>query len=180
MLINNMQITKHVESLVQKEYFFIKGKIKINPEYFISKIEEGIQSKDNLNFKTNVLGSMTRWDFFNKDPEFQKIIIQLINYVEQKNLATGRYKLKDAWGIKEGYGDRTLEHNHSKDLFSGIVYLNDIDSPLIFPQIKETIYPEVGGFAVFSGFLNHKTEGRILEFKNKYAVVFNVSEVVDY
>ena len=180
MLLNIMQIIKHVQSLVQKEYFFVKGKIDVNPEYFIPKIEEGIQSKDNLNFKTNVIGSMTRWNFFNEDPEFQKILVKLINYVEQKNLAIGRYKLKDAWGIKEQYGNRTVEHNHSKDLFSGIIYLNQINSPLIFPQIKETIYPEVGTFAVFSGFLNHKTEGRILENKNKYAVVFNVSEMVDY
>ena len=46
----NMKVNKFVRSKIERDYFFVKGKLKIDVDYFIQRIEEGIQHKDNQSF----------------------------------------------------------------------------------------------------------------------------------
>ena len=45
-----MKVNKFVRSKIERDYFFVKGKLKIDVDYFIQRIEEGIQHKDNQSF----------------------------------------------------------------------------------------------------------------------------------
>ena len=70
----NININKHFEKKILRDYFFIQGVVDINANYFIKKIEEGIKKEDNMSFKTNVKDQMTSYKYFNHDEEFGKII----------------------------------------------------------------------------------------------------------
>ena len=55
-----MIINKQINSTIEHDYFFYKGKFKdINAKYLIESIEEGCIAKDNRNFATNIIGFMT-------------------------------------------------------------------------------------------------------------------------
>ena len=70
-----MKINKLIISSIVREYFFITGSVgKIDYKYFIDKIEEGITLTTNLNYKTNVIGKQTDFDYFLNDKNFIKII----------------------------------------------------------------------------------------------------------
>jgi hypothetical protein len=173
-----MIIEKHIESKIKRDYFFIKGTLKdINVPYFINKINKGIEESTNLNFKTNINGLMTSWDYFTKDEEFYKIINTILNYTEQKNILDKKCTLKDCWGLKEGFANYTKEHDHSTNVFSGVIYLSEVSQSLIFPEINEVVKAKEGSFAIFSSYLKHKTDKRMDEFKYKYGLSFNFTEV---
>jgi len=171
-----MKITKHKESKINQKYFFVKGHLDLNNEYFIKKIEEGVKLPDNKNFQTNVQGEMTDWKYFNNDPEFVKIACEVIEYCESHNLLDKLVKLQDSWGYKEVFSNYTKRHNHTPSVLSGVIYLSKVNQPLIFDQINETIDPEPGDFAIFSSFLYHKTKTRILDNTIKYGISFNFHE----
>ena len=174
-----MIISKHIESKIEQDYFFIKGTIPdINHQYFIDKINEGIKEKNNKNFKTNVQGFMTDWGFFNNDPIFVKILFKLIQYTENNCLLKNKFfSLKTSWGIKEIFGGYTKEHNHHPALWSGVIYLSNVDQKLVFPQIKQEINVQIGNFGIFSSFLNHKTENRIDTETEKNAISFDFNVI---
>ena len=50
-----LEIKQHLERSISQPIFFLEFKIKLKPKYFIDKIEEGIEDRDNLSFKTNIL-----------------------------------------------------------------------------------------------------------------------------
>ena len=50
-----MIITEHIEKPVERDYFFVTGIINFDFNYFIQKIEEGIQLGNNNNYIQNIL-----------------------------------------------------------------------------------------------------------------------------
>ena len=176
-----MIITKHKESKIQTDYFFIKGNIpNINVNYFINKIEEGIKQQDAMNGRTNVKGYMTSFKYFNNDKEFFKLLHPMMDYFEKNNFNDRGYQIADTWGIKETFGHFTQSHNHRSSLWSGVIYLSNVDQSLIFKDINEEVEVKVGNFAFFSPFLNHETKNRIYDGQVKYGMAFNFNEVSNF
>jgi hypothetical protein len=169
-----MIITKDVDRKVLKAYHFTKGIIKIDADYFINKINESCASEDNLNHKTNIKGSMTPYQFFKDDPKFIEIVQQFIEFIDE-NYNYTNYHLEDAWGFRLNKGEKTVYHTHYQSYWSGAIYLNKSSQNLIFPDINEELKPEVGSFAIFSGFLNHGCE-KNLEDTPKFGLSFNMME----
>tara|TARA_A100001391_G_scaffold202957_1_gene194005 strand:- start:1822 stop:2337 length:516 start_codon:yes stop_codon:yes gene_type:complete len=171
-----MKILKHIESFVRKNYFFIEGKIDLDAEYFINKINQGIQERQhNL---THVKGDMTDWRYFAHDEVFLKTIVPVIKQcIDPLDLPP--YNLSDAWGIAEKFSDRTTQHDHMPCVFSGILYLNEVDQPTCFPEIKQEIKPEKGKLILFDSILQHYAKRNITD-KTKYAVVFNAPRIKDF
>ena len=77
-----MKIEKIIKSKILREYYFIKGNLPVNTKYFIKKIEEGINLESNKNYKTNVIGQMTSWNFFNNDKKFIKIMLPIFDIID--------------------------------------------------------------------------------------------------
>ena len=168
-----MEIVKEIKSKIDQDYFFIKGNINIDSEYFIEKIKKGCSEKDNMNFKTNIIGSQTSWQYFNKDLKFNKILFKFLDYIDL-NFSLPNYTLVDAWGFECSLGSRTITHDHFPSLISGVIYLNEHSQLLEFKDINQTVKPEKGSFALFSGFLKHGC------FRNKqdaakYGLSFNLN-----
>ena len=166
-----MKIEKEIISKIEREYFFIEGTLDLDGKYFINKIEEGIKDSS-LSHKTNVLGFMTSWDFFNNDEKFNFVLNQIADYLEDRPITKYTIRLKDTWGIKESHGHFTKRHDHVPSYMSGIIYLNDHTQKLYFPDINQHIIPQCGKFIVFSSFLKHYTK-RNLTNESKYALSFN-------
>ena len=70
-------------------------------------------------------------------------------------------------------GHFTKIHAHSENNFSGILYLNDADNKIFFPQINLEIQPKKNTFLIFSGILEHFTNS--VEKNTKYAIPFNMT-----
>jgi hypothetical protein len=170
----NITVHKEIYTKVLKEVFYCEGQLDINVNYFIDKINQGIINSSN-NYKTHVKGLMTSWDYFLKDEEFQKVFLNLMNTIEYHTLTKNfiaPWTLKDCWGIREGKGCYTDKHSHHSAIFSGIIYLNDINHDLIINDLNINLTPKKGKFAIFSGNLEHFTK-RNLNDIDKYAIVFN-------
>jgi hypothetical protein len=164
---------KKIIGEIKQPYFFYKGRFdKINSKYFIKKIDEGCKSINNSSFKTNIIGEMTNYKFFNEDIEFLKLLWQIFDTVDE-DIEMKEYKLYEAWGLKNGLSHYTKEHNHFGCLFSGVIYLNNHTQLLEFSEIKETIKPEAGGFVIFSSFLKHGCKRNIKNNNIKYGISFN-------
>jgi hypothetical protein len=173
-----MKFSKQVKTEIKKEVFYLEGNIDIDSNYFIKKIEEGVINSSN-NFKTNVHGFMTSWDYFSKDEKFLDVFLNIMSQFEQYsciNVDLPKWNLGESWGIKEEKGGFTKRHNHKPAILSGIIYLNDVKQKLIFDEINVELSPEKGKYAVFSGDLNHNAE-RNLEEKIKYGISFNLYEI---
>ena len=50
-----MKVNKLIKSKIERDYFFVKGKLSIDCKYFITEIEKGIKREDNQSFKTNLM-----------------------------------------------------------------------------------------------------------------------------
>ena len=170
--------TRQIKTTITRDAFYLDGKINIDTDYFIKKIDQGVINSAN-NFKTNVKGLMTPWDYFIEDDKFLKIFLHIINNFEHHSCVNPcliDWKLQDCWGLKEMTGHYTQKHEHLPCLLSGVIYLNNVEQELIFDDINIRLRPEAGSFAIFSSNLNHHTE-RNLEDKFKYALAFNLIEV---
>tara|TARA_R100000908_G_C3752530_1_gene147002 strand:- start:2407 stop:2931 length:525 start_codon:yes stop_codon:yes gene_type:complete len=166
-----MIIDKEINSQIEQDYIFITGHIDVDQKYFVQKIEEGIKAGSNLNNQTAIQGFMTHWDYFNNDPQLQKLLLPMMDKLDKiKNVP--KYKFFNSWGYAESFGHRTTIHCHGDSLFAGSLYLNDHDQELIFPKINEKVKPERGRFVLFSGFLKHYTN-RNITGKTKYGLSFN-------
>tara|TARA_R100001129_G_C5215433_1_gene217967 strand:+ start:82 stop:609 length:528 start_codon:yes stop_codon:yes gene_type:complete len=167
-----MKIERQIISKIERDYFFIEASLNLDSSYFVSKINEGISVQNNLNYKTNVKGKHTSWEFFNEDQEFLKHLFMLFDHLDTiKNIRS--YYLGEAWGVKEDYGDYTREHDHLPCFLSGIIYLNKHSQKLYIPEIKKEIIPEPGKLIIFSSSLKHYTK-RNLTNESKYAIAFNL------
>ena len=99
-------------------------------------------------------------------------MLKLIDCIEELKLVSHKFRIRDAWGLKEGFGEHTQQHDHLPALISGIIYLNNHSQKLYLPDIKTEIIPQCGKFILFSSFLNHYTKRNIIN-ENKYAISFN-------
>jgi len=178
MLIKNMIIEKFFNKKVQKEYFFIKGKIDLDSDYFINKIKSCWGTENQLNKITNIKGLMTTWDYFVKDPKFLEIMSKLLYYIDSE-LNFGPYGLNEAWGFEIKKNQHTAFHDHASKLWSGVIYLNSSQQNLIFPEINQIIKPEPGAFGVFSSFLKHGCHLNT-EDDSKFAIAFNMVEITSW
>ena len=171
-----MKIEKEIVSKIPTDYLFVSGVIDLDPQYFKKRIDEGVKTS-NLNYKTNVYGRHTDWEFFNRDKEFLVLLFQMLDHLETLTINLQPFFLRNAWGLIEGLGEYTKKHHHEPNYISGAIYLNDHPQKLYFPDIKQEITPEIGRFALFSSFLSHHTKRNLTE-KEKYAISFNFRNAV--
>ena len=68
-----MKVNKLIKSKIERDYFFVKGKLSIDCKYFITEIEKGIKREDNQSFKTNLISEMTSYRYFIADKKFQEM-----------------------------------------------------------------------------------------------------------
>tara|TARA_R100001082_G_scaffold47726_1_gene25527 strand:- start:1202 stop:1726 length:525 start_codon:yes stop_codon:yes gene_type:complete len=170
-----MKIKKVIKSKMEREYFFIKGKLDIDCKYFIKKIEEGIQAENNKNYQTNVVGKMTSYIYFLNDKNFIKSLLPVFDTIDSYSFKEcNAYILKEAWGFKEGFSEYTKEHRHLPSFLSGVIMLNKHHQSLFFPTINEHVNCEPGNFSLFSSFLPHKNN-RNLTDKIRYGLSFNLN-----
>ena len=170
-----MLLNKIIKSKLEVPYIYLSGTIEnINTNYFIEKMEKGFRQENNNNFLTNVKGLMTSWEFFNNDLEFVKLLWPFFDWVEKEISNLPKFVLKNSWGIRNDLGSYTKSHDHLGSIFSGVIYLNDHNQLLNFPDINENLKPSIGSFAVFSSFLKHNCV-RSLDTRPKYALSFNCS-----
>jgi len=165
-----MIITKDVQRRVKLDYFFVKGKLEIDSNYFIQKIKDSVTSNNNMNYRTNIKGKMTPYNFFVQDKKFIELVTPLIDYVDEIQ-EFQNYHLANAWGYELEHREKTIFHDHFNSLWSGAIYLNNCNQPLKFPQINEEVLPEKGSFVIFSGFLNHGCEKN--NDTSKFGMSFN-------
>jgi hypothetical protein len=164
---------KIIKSKIYQPYIFCTGKIKnIDSKYFIKKINEGCDSKDNLSHKTNVKGEMTSFKYFNNDIEFLKMLFPIFDFMD-KETNVRKYFLEESWGVRNNIGSYTTMHDHFGCYVSGAIYLNSHDQLLEFPEINEKVKPEIGSFVIFTSFLKHGCK-RNLTNKTKYGISFNI------
>lgn len=169
-----MYISKELNKKVERDYFFIKGQIDIDCDYFIEKIKQGVEEKQNMSYKTNVKGKMTSWNFFNNNLNFIKQLRKFITHID-KNYTLPAYTLIDSWGFINFSGEKTDYHTHSYSLFSGVIYLSDCQQPLIFKEIEQEVIPKQGAFCLFSSWLSHGCEINNTN-NSKFGISFNMNE----
>tara|TARA_A100001391_G_scaffold199773_1_gene183354 strand:- start:7347 stop:7880 length:534 start_codon:yes stop_codon:yes gene_type:complete len=169
-----IKANKIIERNILRKAQLYEIELKIDSNYFINKIEDSLKEK-NLNYATNVKGKMTGWNAFNDDKNFLSALDKGIKEVS-KIVTWGKKKsLQSAWGIKIEEGDFTARHNHSACALSGILYLNNVNQTLEFPDLGISVEPKEGSFLVFTPWLDHYTE--ISESAEpKYAIAFNFED----
>ena len=170
-----MIITKDVCKKVSVDYFFVKGQIDIDSDYFISKIKEGCNLENALSYKTNIKGLMTPYKYFAKDKNLHIVLENFIDFIDD-NYDHPNYTLVDAWGYEVRRREKTVLHDHSDSLWSGVIYLNSSSQILSFPQIQEQIKPEKGAFAIFSPFLKHECTNNT-DNHSKFGISFNFKKL---
>tara|TARA_B100000900_G_scaffold191687_1_gene162250 strand:+ start:361 stop:912 length:552 start_codon:yes stop_codon:yes gene_type:complete len=169
-----MQIKKHLEKNVLLDSFFTVGYVDLDADYFINSIKQNCSSGKNLNYITNIKGSMTSWQTYTQDSKFIAIIKPLIKYVDSLT-DFPPYRMEEAWGFELKRNEKTNYHSHNKSLWSGAIYLNSSSQFLNFPQIEEKVKPEKGKFVIFSSFLTHGCEKNEDDF-SKFGLSFNMNE----
>ena len=175
MLFKLMKILKDYQKKVLRDFFFTEGIIELDEAYFIEKIKKGVEEKNNLSCKTNIIGLMTDWEYFLNDVYFLDITKKFVDIVDANNNLP-KYRLQSAWGYGLQKGDYTQNHNHGSCVWSGVIYFNEHNQTLDFDEIKVKVKPEKGKFALFSPFLDHKSS-RHFEDNVKWGISFNFGEV---
>ncbi len=172
-----MKLKKITQDKVKVDYLLIEGFLDINSKYFIKEIENGITKDDNNNFNTNVKGYMTSYEYFNNNKNFLKSIYPLFDYLDSLDNIKP-YNLSSSWGLKENFSHFTEPHDHLPAYLSGIIYLNNHNQTLIFPELKKEIKPKLNSFVIFSSFLIHQTNRNTTDVE-KYAISFNLKKGVN-
>ena len=167
-----MKIDDHIEKQILTDYFLIEGTVEIDEKYFINKIKKGFEKENNMSFKTNVRDYMTPFEYFNNDEKFLNILKDFISYIDAR-IQLNKYTLIDSWGYCVRTGNKTKFHHHGRNMWSGVIYLNEHPQVLEFPDIKKQIKPKKGKFALFSSFLKHGTE-RHDSKETKWVISFNL------
>lgn len=175
-------LIRHIEKNIKKDIFLCEVVLNVNnvKDLLIVDIEKGIVDQSNQNYKTNVLGNMTDWKYFSNNEIFQKKMLEGMNEIKKTLKLNTIIKLTDAWGIKINEGEQTKYHDHSDvSKYSGILYLNDNEQTLNFPELNISIKPKEGHFLFFSSILVHGTDINISN-KPKYAIAFNTLSSFGY
>tara|TARA_R100000030_G_scaffold65282_1_gene49728 strand:- start:1570 stop:2103 length:534 start_codon:yes stop_codon:yes gene_type:complete len=168
-----MILEKEFKFEIKKPIKFLKFKIDdnlVDTKYFINKIDFGCEENKNLSYKTNVQGKMTKFNFFLNDTKFINLVTTILN---NKIFGDKNFKIVDAWGIKMKEGDFTQEHMHANNDYSAILYLNDVNNQIVFPEINLSIKPKKNMLLFFNGILKHYAES--IKNELKYAIPFNIN-----
>jgi hypothetical protein len=158
---------------VTKQFFIIEYQLKnlIYIEKLKKLIEEGVSSNTNHNYKTNVKGKMTAWNFFNENKEF-------ISYLDESFFffKTFKYeiniKLSSSWGTILSNEEEVIEHDHRRSEISGILYLTDIGPGTFFPEFNKFVKEKIGKIVFFSSQLKHSVP-KFKTDKKRYTIAFN-------
>lgn len=168
-----MELKKVIHKKILQETEFYECYFnEIDCDYFIKKIDEGIQDPTNLNNKTKVTGKMTSYTWFVNDEKLFKILdkaIELINPVK----ALPKLFLRNAWGIKIEQYEETQEHEHFPHNYSGVLYLNDTDNFIEFTELNLSVPCKKGNFILFKSTLLHKVKNNTCNVP-KYGIGFNL------
>ena len=141
-------------------------------EYFENLIKK---NTGELDYKTNVKGKMTGWDFFGKDPEFKHFINNIFHPTMMKHVGILRgeseklIQVKEAWGNILNKGDKVMRHHHKNNYYSTVIYFDDT-SPLCTDVGKFETHR--GLVITIEGSLYHWVEPVI---KERTCLVFNWS-----
>ena len=107
---------------------------------------------------TNVKGGKTEWDYFNDKPEFTRFLDYLVKKHQNINPVFTKDKWYinkpeiQAWGNELVKGEHVQMHTHSS--YHIILYLTE-GSPLLVPELKITIKPQVGSYYIFEPNILH-------------------------
>lgn len=141
-------------------------------KYFIQKIDEEL-NKANANYKTNVKGKMTS-NCFLQDFNLIHLINVFKNHITSlTDVFDSSFKIKDAFGIRNDFGDYTRKHRHGNADIAGILYLNDSSQKLYFPDLKLEVETKPGRMLLWESSLWHEAKPN-RDQTPKYAVVFNI------
>ena len=131
---------------------------------------------------TNVKGGKTEWTFFNDTPEFGRFL----NYLVKKHQNINPVFTKDkwyvnkpeiqAWGNELVKGEHVVMHTHPSHHI--ILYLTE-GSPLLVPELKITIKPQVGSYYIFEPGILHGVPEVTDDF-TRYNLVANIKENPDW
>ena len=130
-----------------------------------------------LNYKTNVKGKMTGWEFFKNIPEFNKILLEIGQIFNSFNFRA--MTLSQAWGNIIEKGDEVMMHNHRYNSVSGVLYLTENGPGTYFPQFNKTIVEKIGKFVFFSAEADHGVAKSNVKQK-RYTIACNFIEIDNY
>jgi hypothetical protein len=171
-----IKTNKIIEKNILRKAFLHEIELQIDSNYFIQEIENSLK-ETNLYYATNVKGKMTAWNAFNNNDNFLKVLSEGVKHIS-KHINFKGEQLESSWGLKLEKGDYTQKHNHATSILSGILYLNEVDQELVFPDIQINVQPKKGTFLLFSPWLDHYTDFNRSE-ESKYAIAFNFKEYKD-
>ena len=170
-------LIKEIQQKVLKDIYLFQLNLKISKEatFLIQCIEEGIKKESYFHYRTNVKGKMTDWHYFDYNVIFHRILTNGFNILKELRKIDFLHSLKlaESWGIKIEKGDYTVTHDHTQSYCSGILYLNDSDNLLEFPELDFILKPKLGTFLLFSPTLLHGTKQNKSD-EPKYAIPFNM------
>ena len=168
-----MKVEQLIKSTVQRQCVFVTGKIDVPVDYFIKEIEKGIKADDAENYSTNLISEMTSYQYFNKNKEFVKLLLPLMDLIEEYDLCDDKdFYLHSSWGFKQSFSHYSKRHHHAPALLSGAIALTEHDQTLYFPEIEKELKSEPGNFAMFSGFIKHYNK-RNESDEVRYGLSFN-------
>ena len=131
---------------------------------------------------TNVKGGKTEWTFFNDTPEFTRFLDyivkkhQNINPLFTKDKWYGNKPIIQAWGNELVKGEHVQMHIHYSHHI--ILYLTE-GSPLLVPELKITIKPQVGSYYIFEPYILHGVP-EVTDDSIRYNLVANIVDKPDW
>ena len=78
-----MKVKEDITKKIERDYIFITGHLNLDSNYFINKIEEGIKNSKN-SYAISINGKMTDWDYFNKDKKFILLLLEIFDYLDER------------------------------------------------------------------------------------------------
>jgi len=128
--------------------------------------------------ETNVKGGMTDWDYFNDKVEFKRFL----DYVVKKYQNINPIFTKDKWYANKAeihaWGNELVKKEyvkmHTHNCYHIILYLTE-GSPLIVPELKITIKPQVGSYYIFEPHILHGVP-QVTDDSSRYNLVVNITE----
>ena len=130
--------------------------------------EKTINNVGPMDYKTNVLGKMTDYQFFIKNKTFIKILTKVLLSAKDhlKSLKSiNEILVTEAWGAILNKDDYVKSHNHEVCSLVGVIYLSDGEKLHFYKsheQIPENIIysitPKKGTIILFPSWCNHGTE----------------------
>jgi quercetin dioxygenase-like cupin family protein len=131
---------------------------------------------------TNVKGGKTDWTFFNETPEFGRFL----DYIVKKHQNINPLFTKDKWYVNkpeiQAWGNELVKGEHVQmhihNCHHIILYLTE-GSPLLVPELKITIKPQVGSYYIFEPNILHGVP-EVTDDSIRYNLVANIIQKADW